>query len=187
VITLTDTEWVDLYRRSPKEANAFLFQEYSSLVYTIAVNRLGTVGSRQDAEDCTSEIFLEIFRSAGKFSPEAGTLKTFVSTIARRRATDAFRVLMRKTSMTGSADDEETLLIPSDDDTEKEAEERSANQELWDKVRSLGEPDSAIIIYRYFYRLTAAETAQRLSMTSAAVEKRCQRARKKLKGMLSEE
>lgn len=182
---MNDTEWVELFESSPKQAFAFLVKEYSSLVYTIAVNRLGTVGTRQDAEDCTSEIFLEIFRSAGRFSPEAGSLKTFVSTIARRRATDAFRSLMRKTSITGPDDEEETLLIPSDDDTEREAEERAERQELWEKVRSLGEPDSAILIYRYFYRLTAAETGEKLGMNSAAVEKRCQRARKKLKALLT--
>ncbi|MBQ8962161.1 MAG: sigma-70 family RNA polymerase sigma factor [Ruminococcus sp.] len=184
---MTDTEWVELFERSPKKAYTALVEDYGGLVYTIAVNRLGSCATRQDAEDCTSEIFLEIFRSAERFSPETGSLKAFISTIARRRATDAFRSLSRRYSLTGSADDEETMVLPAPDDVEEEADRKLLRDELWEKVRALGEPDSAVIIYRYFYRLTAAETAKRLSMSAAAVEKRCQRARKKLRDILSRE
>lgn len=184
---MTDTEWVELYKSSPKKAYAALVEQFSGLVYTIAVNRLGNCATRQDAEDCTGDIFLEIFRSADRFSPESGSLKTFVGTIARRRATDAFRSLSRKYSLTESSDDEEAVALPAADDVEDETDQRLLKDELWKRIRELGQPDSAIIIYRYFYRLTAAETAQRLSMSAAAVEKRCQRARKKLKDILSRE
>jgi len=45
----------------------------------------------------------------------------------------------------------------------------------------LGEPDSEILILQYFYSRPVKEIAAKLSMTTAAVNKRSIRARKKLR------
>ena len=55
---------------------------------------------------------------------------------------------------------------------------------LWNEVLKLGKPDSDILIFQFFYRKTAAEIAAILKTTVAAVNKRSQRARKKLKKVL---
>ncbi|MDE6679287.1 MAG: sigma-70 family RNA polymerase sigma factor, partial [Ruminococcus sp.] len=77
-------------------------------------------------------------------------------------------------------DDEDLILPPSESDTEDEAENRIFRKNLWDIVRSLGEPDSSIIIYQYFYNRKITEIAKILGMTSGAVQKRSLRARKKI-------
>ncbi|MHC4078355.1 MAG: RNA polymerase sigma factor [Planctomycetota bacterium] len=45
----------------------------------------------QDAEDAVQDIFVDLWRSAGRFDPEAGSALTFVMTIARRRLIDRSR------------------------------------------------------------------------------------------------
>ena len=45
----------------------------------------------QDAEDAVQDIFLEIWRSAGRYDPAQGSEVTFVATIARRRLVDRLR------------------------------------------------------------------------------------------------
>lgn len=86
--------------------------------------------------------------------------------------------------MYSDIDDENTIIPPASDDTEEEAEKRIFSKNLWNIVKSLGEPDSSIIVYQYFYNHTVHEIAKILKMTSGAVQKRSLRARKKIGSIL---
>ena len=184
--TMTDTEWEELLSSSPKTAFEALYSSFGGLVYAIAANKLSGVGCQADIEDCVGDVFAEIFRSAGRFSGSCGSIKTFVSTIARRRAIDCYRRLTRNSLRNESIEDE-AILPPAYDDTEEDAEERIMKQRLWAAVKSLGEPDTSIIVYQYFYGLSVSDTAVKVGMTPAAVQKRSVRARAKMKNILLRE
>ncbi len=62
--------------------------EFGGLVWAIA-RRM--TRSRADAEDAVQEIFVDVWRSAGRFDPAQGSDKVFISTIARRRLIDRIR------------------------------------------------------------------------------------------------
>jgi RNA polymerase sigma-70 factor (ECF subfamily) len=47
--------------------------------------------SRADAEDAVQEIFIDVWRSAGRFDAAQGSEKVFITTIARRRLIDRIR------------------------------------------------------------------------------------------------
>jgi RNA polymerase sigma-70 factor (ECF subfamily) len=49
-----------------------------------------------DAEDATQEIFLDLWKSAGRYKPSAGSEAVFITTIARRRAIDRLRAHERQ-------------------------------------------------------------------------------------------
>lgn len=55
--------------------------KYGALVWSLA-RRLSRTAS--DAEDATQEIFLDIWRSAGRFDPSQGSDQIFIAMIARR-------------------------------------------------------------------------------------------------------
>jgi RNA polymerase sigma-70 factor (ECF subfamily) len=63
-------------------------QTYGALVWSLA-RRLSR--SNSDAEDATQEIFLDIWRSAGRFDATQGSDKMFIAMIARRRLIDRLR------------------------------------------------------------------------------------------------
>jgi RNA polymerase sigma factor (sigma-70 family) len=65
---------------------------YGGLVWALA-RRFSA--SPMDAEDAVQEIFLDLWRSAGRFQAEMGTEVTFIATIARRRLIDRRRRLRR--------------------------------------------------------------------------------------------
>ena len=69
---------------------------YGGLVWTIARRMLGT---GPDTEDAVQEIFIELWRSAGRFDPSKGSEVTFVGTIARRRVVDWVRRRTRRTDV----------------------------------------------------------------------------------------
>ncbi|HEY2682874.1 MAG TPA: sigma-70 family RNA polymerase sigma factor [Steroidobacteraceae bacterium] len=76
--------------------------EFGPLIWSIA-RRLSRTPS--DAEDATQEIFLDIWRSAGRYDASQGSDKVFIATIARRRLIDR----LRKTSSEPPMDPVETL------------------------------------------------------------------------------
>jgi RNA polymerase sigma-70 factor, ECF subfamily len=61
---------------------------YGALVWSLARRLSRTVS---DAEDATQEIFLDIWRSAGRYDASRGSDQVFVATIARRRLIDRMR------------------------------------------------------------------------------------------------
>ncbi|MCM1506802.1 MAG: sigma-70 family RNA polymerase sigma factor [Ruminococcus flavefaciens] len=178
---MSDSEWEQLLASSPRDAYEYLIENYGNLIYAIVINKLGKYGTKEDIEDCVSDIMVEFLRNAGNFSSGTGSLKSYISTVAKYRAIDAFRRLSwQNSSIYFDIDDENVNLPPSDSDTEEEAGNRIFRERLWSVVQSLGEPDSSIIIYQYFYNQKVSEIAHRLGMTSGAVQKRSLRARKKI-------
>jgi len=77
-------------------------EQYGPLVWSLA-RRLSR--SPSDAEDATQEIFLDIWRSAGRFDASQGSDKLFIAMIARRRLIDR----LRKTSAEPHMDPVEAL------------------------------------------------------------------------------
>lgn len=181
---MNDAEWQQLLESSPRDAYEYLVEQYGGLIYAIVINKLGRFGTREDVEDCVSDIMVEFLKNAGSFSAGTGSLKAYISTIAKFMAIDAFRRISGQNNHYSGIDDEEANLLPSENDTENEAEKRIFRQQLWNIVQSLGEPDSSIIIYQYFYNRKISEIARILGMTSGAVQKRSLRARKKIGAML---
>ena len=62
--------------------------QYGGLVWSLA-RRL--CPKHEDAEDAVQEIFVEIWRNAGKFDPRIASEATYVTMIARRRLIDRYR------------------------------------------------------------------------------------------------
>ena len=65
-----------------------LYDVLSSSIYGLA---LRVVRDPARAEDVTQEVFLEVWRKATGFDRELGKARTWVMTIAHRRAVDAVR------------------------------------------------------------------------------------------------
>ena len=181
---MTDQEWLELIRSSPKEGRRALIDNYSNLVYAIVLNKLKGCASREDIEDCVSDVFVTVFEAEDKFSASSGSLKSYISTIAKRTAIDAWRRLTYRQNTTDHLEDTETELPSGEEDPSAMLAGKLEKRRLWEIVKALGEPDTSIIVRQYFYEQSAKEIAKALSMTAAAVQKRSVRARAKMKELL---
>jgi RNA polymerase sigma-70 factor (ECF subfamily) len=76
--------------------------QYGALIWSLA-RRLSRTPS--DAEDATQDIFLDIWRSAGRYDESQGSDKVFIAMIARRRLIDR----LRKATAEPPMDPEEAL------------------------------------------------------------------------------
>ena len=183
---MTDMELNKLMIESPQLARRALFDEYCNYVYVIAASKLGSVGTREDIEECVSDIFAEIYRFCDSSSYNGGTLKGMICTIAKRRAIDYYRRLSSGFGRTVSIDDEDFSEPAAASRVDREAEENDTRRIIMEKIKELGEPDSTIVIQQYFYNRTAREIGEAVSMTPGAVQKRSSRARRALRTLLLE-
>lgn len=181
---MTLSEFRSLMKRSQREGHRALFDEYCNYVYAVVVNVLRNCGSREDMEECVSDVFVKIYRSYSKGELREGDLKGFVGAVAKHTAIDYMRKLTTHNKRNTSMDDEDFPELASDTRVDTDAENKDRNRVILEMVNSLGEPDSTIIIQQYFYDRTAKEIANSIGMTPAAVQKRSTRARDKLKDML---
>ncbi|MBR3900447.1 MAG: sigma-70 family RNA polymerase sigma factor [Ruminococcus sp.] len=181
---MTDSEFKALMLRSAENAHRKLFDEYSGYVYSICANKLNDCGSKEDIEECLSDSFAAIFRYFDSESNRNGDLKGIIGTITKRIAVDYFRKLSGKTGRTVSIDDEEFPTLSSDIRVDDETEKAVIREIIMDCIDRLGEPDSSIIVFYFFYGRTSWEIAKHLHMSDWTVQKRISRAKKKLEKLL---
>lgn len=84
--------------------------QYGGLVWSIARR---FTNDTAEAEDAVQEIFVAIWKNAGKFDASIASEKTFIGMIARRRSIDRLRKAERRPKLTAFA---EEAPDPSGDD-----------------------------------------------------------------------
>ena len=87
---------------------------------------------------------------------------------------------------TVSADEDELATLEAPDNTEETVDKKELRSKLIHCVELLGEPDSIIIMQKYFFMRSSREIADIVSMTPEAVRMRSSRARGKLRSKLTE-
>ena len=181
---MTEQELRSMIGRSQKEGFRALFQEYKGYVYAVVWNRIGHVGTREDTEECVSDVFAEIFLHYGEIRD--GGLHGYIGMVAKRRSIDAYRRLsVREPGI--SLDDEGMQELADETDIQGDAESNSLRRTLLERIKSLGEPDSSILLQKFYYERSSSEIAKSLSLQPAAVRMRASRALKRLRAMLTED
>lgn len=183
---MTDMDLRLLMKESVQKCHRALFDRYCNYVYAIVINILRNCGSREDMEDCVSDVFFKLYKQLDSGIEFSGDLKSYIAAIARNTAIDAFRRSSVCSSRSVSIDDDTVTELPSEERVEETADKKERSRIILSKIKQLGEPDTTIIIQQYFYDRTAKEIAESISMTAAAVQKRSSRARQRLKAMLCE-
>jgi len=182
---MTGRDYSVLLKKSPRKAHKALFDEYCNYVYTIVYNKLNSF-SREDTEECVSDIFAEIFLDYDSESMYQGDMKAYIGTVAKRRAIDKYRSLSPKISRTVYIEDQNFSEVSDGTDIAENTENSEIQKILLDKIDELGEPDSTIIIQKFYYNRTSDDIAKQLSMKASAVRMRCTRAVKRLKKLLAD-
>lgn len=180
---MTNEEYRRKKRNSSEEAHRAVFDEYFNYVYTIVFNRLRSCGRREDTEECVCDVFAEFYRCYDSGKASEGDISGFIGVLARRMASARYR---RLTSSAENVplDDEAFSVSDPASDTVKEVEGKELRRIILDSIESLGEPDSTIILMKYYYGRSAKDIAGAVSLTPENVRVRSGRALKKLRAIL---
>ena len=161
------------------EAFSDLYDQTSSMVYGLA---LRVVRSEAMAEEITQEVYLQVWRQASGFDAQRGSVKSWMATLAHRRAVDVVR-------RSQSARDRE-LKVPADGPEADIAEIAILGDER-DRVRaalsSLTDLQFQVIEMAYFGGLTYREVAERLDTPLATVKTRIRDGLTRLRSALGED
>ncbi len=161
------------------EAFSDLYDQTSSMIYGLA---LRVVRSEALAEEVTQEVYLQVWRQASGFDAQRGSVKSWMATMAHRRAVDVVR-------RSQSARDRE-FKVPADGPVADVAEMAILGDER-DRVRaalsSLTDLQFQVIEMAYFGGLTYREVAERLDTPLATVKTRIRDGLTRLRSALGED
>lgn len=168
-----------------QELHRKIFEQYYSYVYAVVFNRLRNIASPEDIDDCVGDIFSDIYIHYAE-NDKYTDIKGFVSKISNSRAIDVFRRLTVKSKHINFSAEEELLKVPDISSVEEQTEKTEMSRILLKCIQELGEPDSSIIMQKYFYNRNSKKIGEIVSMKPSAVRKRCGRALEKLKKLLND-
>ena len=137
--------------------------EYGALVWSLA-RRLSRTPA--DAEDATQEIFLDIWRSAGRFDATMGSDKVFIAMIARRRLIDR----LRKTSSEPPMDSVEVLEAVAWSDPGTASETSLEAEQAARALQALRPEHRQVLELGLLHGLSQSEIAARLEMPLGTVK-----------------
>jgi RNA polymerase sigma-70 factor (ECF subfamily) len=163
----------ELLRSDPERALNQMLSAYSGLVYHAAAAVLGR-SSHEEIEECVSDAFLVIYKSRERLDFSQGSVKAYLCATARNLAIDR---LKKRANANEVPLDEQAY---ASEETEKEALHNLETEALINAVLSLGEPDSKIILYRYYFALPSKQIAKLLDIQQNTVDQRLRRALAKL-------
>lgn len=181
---MTKSEYRKAAERSREEAQRAIFDEYFNYVYTIVFSKLRSCAAREDIEECVGDVFSDIYIHYDESKVNGEDISGFVGTVSRRRAVDFFNRITRRAVQSVSVDSEEAAAIEAPDNTAETVEKKELRSTLLKCIERLGEPDSVIIMQKYFFMRSAVEIAEIVSLTPENVRVRSGRALEKLRKQL---
>jgi len=176
-VSLNDEKILRLIKKDSSAGMDLLVETYGALAAYIIRRKISAVCSEYDVEECVAETFVDLYRQRDRIDLRKGTLKGYVSMIARRHAIDRFSEAVRQSDNAAVLDEEQYGSIPDrSPGVEQTVEQRETGAVLLEEVNRLGEPDSEIMFRRYYLEQSLSEIAAAIGMKRPAVSKRIERA-----------
>lgn len=138
-----------------------------------------------DAEDVTSEAWLQIARDLDSFTGDADRFRGWAARIARNRALDHIRMRGRRPAIGG--DDSELTGHAADSDTAGAAMEALSTSSTMALIAQLPQDQAEAVVLRVVVGLDAKSAAETLGKRPGAVRTAAHRGLKKLAEMLGAE
>ena len=156
-----------LLQKRPNEGMKELMRQYMGYCYYIVRNKLAEF-PQEDIEECVSDVFVDAYRYRERIDLEKGGFRIFLATLARRRAADCYR--------------KKAENLPLHEEMQENPKEVSFEDRevLLQAIRSLGEPDEKILIWKFYYGYPTKTIASALGLKEYTVDQKVRRGLEKL-------
>jgi RNA polymerase sigma-70 factor (ECF subfamily) len=149
-----------------------IYQAYGGAVAFVAKKVLLDEGL---AEDIVQEVFVSFWNAPERFDPARGSLRTFLVTVAHRRAVDMVRSEEARSRREDSSPPPATAV-----EVEEEVLSRHQSEQVREAVAALSADERKAISLAYFGGLSYTEVARRLGEPEGTVKSRIRTGMKKL-------
>jgi RNA polymerase sigma factor (sigma-70 family) len=179
---LQDGQLVELVAQNDADALEALYDRYGKVAYSLA-RRILTDATL--AQDVVQEVFLSLWRNAGRFDAGRGTLATYLLSMTHHRAVDAVR---REENLRRWRTTDEVLEFEPDPraGVEDEVEAAERREQVRAALAELPPAQREALALAYFGGYTQREVASLVGVPLGTVKTRMAAGMRKLKDSLSD-
>ncbi|MGI8812029.1 MAG: RNA polymerase sigma factor [Pyrinomonadaceae bacterium] len=141
---------------------------YGGLVWSLARRMLN---NSDDAEDAVQEIFIDVWKNAGRYDPEQSSETTFIAMIARRRLIDRIRYAKRRIS----SDSIEDMLVEPADRNQANLQRSMEAQEAFKALETLRPEQRQVLKLSIIQGMSHQEIADATGMPLGTVKTHARR------------
>lgn len=157
-----------------------LYDQMGPRVRAVATRVLGNAS---DADDVVQETFVEIWHRAHTFDPARGSVVTWVTMLAHRRAVDRLRRRGTRSTAPGDLVTDEPTPTSSPHDS---VEQRQARARIVDALGALPVEQRQAIELMYFHGMSQSEAAEHQGAALGTFKSRVRAAMARLGALLDE-
>jgi RNA polymerase sigma-70 factor, ECF subfamily len=177
LLHLADEELMALVADADADAFEVVYDRHVGAAYSLA-HRI--CGQGPAAEDTCQEAFLAVWRSAARYDPAKGSVRSWLLTVVHHRAIDRVRRTTRhRAGIVGGED--AAALVPAADDTERGALERLDHEEMLGLVAALPVEQRQAISLSFYSGYSNSEVARILGIPVGTVKSRMRRGLERLR------
>lgn len=182
---LNDETLIRLISHSQENALSELYDRYSRLVYSVALN---TLGDPDRAEEVTLDVFERVWEKAMTYKAEEGRVVNWLTSIARHRSIDLFRqARSHHEDAIISWQEAEAIDLPDGQNVEWEADLVQRQQRIRLAVAQLPAEQKQALGMAFFQGLSHPEIAAALGEPLGTVKTRIRLGMQKLRSLLQDE
>ena len=179
---LDDTKIIQLIAQADDHALGELYDRYSRLVFSMALNALGDPNL---AEEVTQDVYLRVWRKAGTYRENQSKVLTWLTSITRYRCIDVHRRRsVRPESNQVSWSENPALDLPDGFNVESEVELTQRSEAIRKAMHSLPEQQRQALAMAFFLGYTHTEIASTLGQPLGTVKTRIRSGMQKLRSEL---
>ena len=179
---LADEDLMSLMEGGDAEAFAALYDRHSRAGYSLAYRMMG---EKQAAEDLTQDAFLKVWRSAGGYRSERGSVRTWILSIVHNRGIDQLRSLASRRRTQDRVEQSAPRSQPSEAFTE--AWRNRQREQIREALNTLPEEQLKILELAYFSGYTHVEISNLLDLPLGTVKGRMRLGLKKIREYFDQE
>jgi RNA polymerase sigma-70 factor, ECF subfamily len=173
---LADEDLISLVQARDSEAFAGLYDRHGRAAYFLAYRMMG---ERQAAEDLVQEVFLKVWRAAGSYRAERGSVRTWLLSIVHNRGIDQLRSTASRQRMQEKVEASAPRSQPSE--AFAESWRNSQRDQAREALKTLPKEQLKILELAYFSGYTHVEIAELLGLPLGTVKGRMRLGLKKVR------
>jgi RNA polymerase sigma-70 factor (ECF subfamily) len=173
---VADEELISLVEQSDAEAFALLYDRHSRAAYSLAYRMMG---EKQAAEDLVQDALLKVWRNAGSYRAERGSVRTWILSIVHNRAIDQLRSLASRRRTQERVEASAPRVQPSEAFTQ--AWRNTQREQVREALGTLPAEQLKTLELAYFSGYTHVEISELLGVPLGTVKGRMRLGLKKIK------
>ena len=178
---MKDEELINRIKDKDERAIEELMETYTRLLWKVCASVLERAGSPSDVEECVADVFIRLWQHPESFDGSRGSLKVFLSALARNKAIDRFRQLSRHVPL--ELNDE---ILGSDPDPAEGMALKERSGLIAEAIEELPPEERDIIVRRFCYGQKPGEISKAMDIPVKRVYNSIQSGKLRLRAGLAE-